>query len=299
MDNGNFLILENLKKYFPLRRGFFKRLKGYVYAVDGVNLVIKKGETIPIPGWGKTYLGCIAGSIVGWFVSYPFGPIFWVLLPPFFAAGVGAAIHFWGQYRPLLANIIAMVSVGLSAMVLVFLLGQYRDQPDLSFKTSILTKTKEDELAFVPQDRHDLYGSTHVWVTQKDNEIGIKKTRNRSRVQARAEDGLEVAVPTVSAWTFPYSSRRDTLFETPSERLGHQASSWGYHWVHSWQGYQIFYRIKSIEKQTVLFEVRIVKDEENAVFDGILSVPVGEARDFLPEGSQIGLRIRIMRIMGL
>jgi oligopeptide/dipeptide ABC transporter ATP-binding protein len=63
MDNGDLLIVENLKKYFPLRRGFLSRLKDYIKAVDGVDLVVKKGETLGLvgeSGCGKSTLGyCI------------------------------------------------------------------------------------------------------------------------------------------------------------------------------------------------------------------------------------------------
>ena len=48
MDKDNFLVLRDLKKYFPVKGGFFKRIKGYIQAVDGVNLVIKKGETFAL-----------------------------------------------------------------------------------------------------------------------------------------------------------------------------------------------------------------------------------------------------------
>jgi len=56
--NGNLLLeVKDLKKYFPIRRGFRRRIQGYVRAVDGVNLYIKKGETLALvgeSGCGKT-----------------------------------------------------------------------------------------------------------------------------------------------------------------------------------------------------------------------------------------------------
>ncbi len=54
------LEAEDLRVYFPIKRGFFRRTVGAVKAVDGVSLTLHEGETIGIvgeSGCGKTTLG--------------------------------------------------------------------------------------------------------------------------------------------------------------------------------------------------------------------------------------------------
>jgi peptide/nickel transport system ATP-binding protein len=59
-ENGTLLKVEDLRMYFPIRKGFLKRVAGYVKAVDGVTLSIREGETLGLvgeSGCGKTTAG--------------------------------------------------------------------------------------------------------------------------------------------------------------------------------------------------------------------------------------------------
>jgi microcin C transport system ATP-binding protein len=51
---------KNLKVWFPIRRGFFKRTTGHIKAVDGLDLTVRAGQTLGIvgeSGSGKTTTG--------------------------------------------------------------------------------------------------------------------------------------------------------------------------------------------------------------------------------------------------
>ena len=74
-QNGTVVEIKNLKMYFPITKGLFRRKVGEIKAVDDVSFVIKKNETLGLvgeSGCGKTTTGrCIlrlytptAGSIV-------------------------------------------------------------------------------------------------------------------------------------------------------------------------------------------------------------------------------------------
>jgi peptide/nickel transport system ATP-binding protein len=67
--SGDEVLLEvkELKKHFPIQRGFLQRTMGYVKAVDGITFYIKEGETLGLvgeSGCGKTTTGrCLLRAI--------------------------------------------------------------------------------------------------------------------------------------------------------------------------------------------------------------------------------------------
>jgi oligopeptide/dipeptide ABC transporter ATP-binding protein len=59
-DSPNLLEINNLKTYFPVYGGIFRRIKGYIKAVDNVSFTLKKGEIFGLvgeSGCGKSTIG--------------------------------------------------------------------------------------------------------------------------------------------------------------------------------------------------------------------------------------------------
>jgi peptide/nickel transport system ATP-binding protein len=58
--NKHLLEIKDLKKYFPIHKGFFRKVVGHVKAVDDVSFTINRGETMALvgeSGCGKTTTG--------------------------------------------------------------------------------------------------------------------------------------------------------------------------------------------------------------------------------------------------
>ncbi len=65
-DNGRSTLLDvrGLVKYFPIKRGFFRRTVGTVKAVDDVSFDIQAGETLSLVGESGCGKSTTARSII-------------------------------------------------------------------------------------------------------------------------------------------------------------------------------------------------------------------------------------------
>jgi len=60
MNENIIMEVEGLKKYFPIKKGLFRKVVGYIKAVDNVDFFISKGETLGLvgeSGCGKSTTG--------------------------------------------------------------------------------------------------------------------------------------------------------------------------------------------------------------------------------------------------
>jgi len=59
-NNAHLLEVTNLKRYFPVKKGLFARVSGWIKAVDDISFVINKSETFGLvgeSGCGKSTTG--------------------------------------------------------------------------------------------------------------------------------------------------------------------------------------------------------------------------------------------------
>lgn len=61
----SFLEVKNLKVYYPIRGGFFNKIIDYVYAVDGVDMLIEKGKSYGLVGESGSGKSTIGKAIIG------------------------------------------------------------------------------------------------------------------------------------------------------------------------------------------------------------------------------------------
>ncbi|KKK63083.1 hypothetical protein LCGC14_2997870, partial [marine sediment metagenome] len=58
------LRVDNLKTYFPIKKGLLRRTVGYIKAVDGVSFGIRAGQTLGLVGESSCGKTTVARSIV-------------------------------------------------------------------------------------------------------------------------------------------------------------------------------------------------------------------------------------------
>lgn len=61
----SFLEIKDIKVHYPIRGGFFNKIIDYVYAVDGVNMIIEEGKTYGLIGESGSGKSTIGKAIVG------------------------------------------------------------------------------------------------------------------------------------------------------------------------------------------------------------------------------------------
>ena len=57
--------VKNLKVHYPIRGGFFNRILDYVYAVDGVDMLIESGKSYGLVGESGSGKSTIGKAIIG------------------------------------------------------------------------------------------------------------------------------------------------------------------------------------------------------------------------------------------
>ena len=61
----NILEVRDLKVHYPIRKGVFSRIAGYVRALDGVSFDIRRGETLGVVGESGSGKSTIARAVTG------------------------------------------------------------------------------------------------------------------------------------------------------------------------------------------------------------------------------------------
>jgi peptide/nickel transport system ATP-binding protein len=59
------LVVENLRTWFPIKKGIMKKIVGHVRAVDGVSLTVSRGNTVALVGESGSGKSTVARSILG------------------------------------------------------------------------------------------------------------------------------------------------------------------------------------------------------------------------------------------